>query len=107
MIKHRNMWLQVLLFIITLRIYGIYWYCSTFKEMVEHQDQEENAVLWTLLALTPIANLFSFWKHGGLVEGVTNNKYPQWLLFVLLIFIGLAAWLITQLELNKLATQEA
>ena len=34
MIKHRNMWLQVLLFIITLRIYGIYWYCSTFKEMV-------------------------------------------------------------------------
>jgi hypothetical protein len=30
------MWLQVLLFIITLRIYGIYWYCSTFKEMVEH-----------------------------------------------------------------------
>ena len=35
MIKHRNMWLQVLLFIITLRIY---WYCSTFKEMVEHQD---------------------------------------------------------------------
>jgi hypothetical protein len=41
------------------------------------------------------------------VEGVTNNKYPQWLLFVLLIFIGLAAWLITQLELNKLATQEA
>ena len=107
MIKHRNMWLQVLLFIITLRIYGIYWYCSTFKEMVEHQDQEENAVLWTLLALTPIANLFSFWKYGGLVEGVTNNKYPQWLLFVLLIFIGLAAWLITQLELNKLATQEA
>ena len=77
MIKHRNMWLQVLLFIITLRIYGIYgiyWYCSTFKEMVEHQDQEENAVLWTILAFTPIANLFSFWKHGGLVEGVTNNK---------------------------------
>ena len=71
MIKHRNMWLQVLLFIITL---GIYWYCSTFKEMVEHQDQEETAGLWTILALTPIANLFSFWKHGGLVEGVTNNK---------------------------------
>ena len=73
MIKHRNMWLQVLLFIITL---GIYWYCSTFKEMGEHQDQEENAVLWTILALTPTANLFSFWKHGGLVESVTNNKYP-------------------------------
>ena len=41
------------------------------------------------------------------MEGVTNNKYPQGLLFVLLIFIGLAAWLITQLELNKPATQEA
>jgi hypothetical protein len=63
--------------------------------------------LWTLLALTPIANLFSFWKYGVLVEGVTDNKYPQWLLFVLLIFIGLTAWLITQIELKKLATQEA
>ena len=41
------------------------------------------------------------------MEGVTNNKYPKWLLFVLLIFIGLAAWLITQLEPNKPATQEA
>jgi hypothetical protein len=65
------------------------------------------AVLWTILALIPIGSLFSFWKYGGLVEGVTNNKYPHRLLFVLLIFMGLAAWLITQLEPNKPATQEA
>ena len=107
MIKHRSMWRQVLLFIITLGIYGIYRYCATFKEMVEHQGQEENAVLWTILALIPIGSLFSFWKYGGLVEGITNNKYPHRLLFVLLIFMELAAWLISQLEPNKPATQEA
>ena len=71
MIKHRNMWLQVLLFIITLGFTGT---APHSRKWSEHQDQEENAVLWTILALTPIANLFSFWKHGGLVEGVTNNK---------------------------------
>ena len=107
MIKNRNMWMQVVLFIVTLGIYGIYWYYVTFKEMLEHQRQQGSPVLWTVLALIPIANLFSAWKYGGLVEGVTNNKYPQWLIFLLFIFIGVAAWLITQIELNKLATQEA
>ena len=37
MIKRRNMGMQVILMIITLGIYGIYWFYVTSKEMVEYK----------------------------------------------------------------------
>ena len=37
MFKKRNMAMQVLLMIITLGIYGIYWFYVTTSEMVEHR----------------------------------------------------------------------
>jgi hypothetical protein len=107
MIKYRNLWMQVLLFIITLGIYGIYWFYSTTKEMILHQNREDSAALWTILGLIPLVNLFVHWKHSELVNQVANGRYSRWLLFVLWIFIWPAVWLIVQIELNKLATSEA
>ena len=40
MIKRRNMVVQVLLFIITFGIYGVYWFYVTSKEMVEYKKAE-------------------------------------------------------------------
>ena len=37
MVKQRNMGMQVLLMVITLGIYGIYWFYVTSKEMVEYK----------------------------------------------------------------------
>ena len=68
MIKHRSMWRQVLLFIITLGIYGIYRYCATFKEMVEHQGQEEKPSYgrywpsYPLGAYSRSGNMEGWWK---------------------------------------------
>ena len=107
MIKRRNMWMQVLLLIITLGIYGIYWFYVPTREMLNHQNREESPGLWTVLGLIPLVNLFIYWKHSELVNQVTNDRYPRWLLFVLWIFFNIAIWLIVQIELNKLATQEA
>ena len=105
MIKRRNLWMQALLIIVTLGIYLIYWYYSTSKEMLQSLGQQGSPGLWTFLLFIPFANLVSFWKQGGLVEGITKERYPQWLIFVLWIFASIVVWLITQIELNKLADQ--
>ena len=106
MIKRRNIWMQALLIIITLGIYLVYWYYVTAKEMLGSQGQEGSPGLWTFLLLIPIANLVSFWKYAGLVDQVTKNRYPQWLIFVIWLFVSPLVWLITQIELNKLAPDE-
>lgn len=105
MIKYRNMWMQVLLFIITLGIYGIYWFYSTAREMIDYQKIDGSPGLWTILLFIPFANLFAYWKYGGLVDSLTDSKYPQILIFILYIFFSPLVWLLTQLELNRLARQ--
>ena len=48
MIKRRNMWMQVLLMVITLGIYAIYWFYVTSKEMIEYKNLDGSASLWTV-----------------------------------------------------------
>ena len=45
MIIKRNMVSQVLLFIVTLGVYGIYWFYVTSKEIVDHKKMEGNPAL--------------------------------------------------------------
>ena len=104
MIKERNMWMQVLLYIFTL---GIYWYYSTLKEMFGHNREDGSPLLWTVLGFVPIANLFAMWKHSRHVELITTRRYDAWLVFVLWIVFSPAMWFITQTELNKLARRGA
>ena len=107
MIKHRNLFMQVLLFIVTIGIYGIYWFYSTAKEMADRQKIDGSPGLWTVLLFIPIANLFAYWKYCELVDSVTDSKYPKILMFILFIVFSPLVWLLTQLELNKLASQTA
>ena len=47
-IKYRNMFVQVLLFIITFGIYGIYWFYVTFDELNIANGKESPGCLWTI-----------------------------------------------------------
>ena len=107
MIQRRNMWKQVLLFIVTLGIYGIYWFYVTSKEMIEHKGLEGSAGLWTVLFLFPFVQWYAYYKQGEAVEALTDRVMSKWLIFIVWIVFSPAAWFITQLELNKRATAPA
>ncbi len=107
MIKRRNMWMQVLLEVVTLGIYGIYWFYVTAREMVDHKELEGSAGLWTVLLFVSFGALYSWWKYGKAVESLTDGRYPGVLVFILWFVFSPAVWFITQTELNKLATADA
>ncbi len=107
MIKRRNMWLQVLLFIVTLGLFSIYWFYVTSKEMVEYKKQNESPALWTVLFVLPLVNVYAIYKHGRAVEAVTDGNLNKWLMFILWVVFSPAVWFITQTELNKRATEPA
>ena len=107
MIKKRNMAMQVLLMIITLGIYGIYWFYVTTSEMVEHKGLGGSPALWTLLLFIPLISLFSYYKQGEALEALTEGSINKWIILVLWVLFSPAAWLITQIELNKRASEPA
>jgi hypothetical protein len=104
MIKKRNMWMQVLLYAVTL---GIYWFYQTSKEMIHLKGLKGNAGLWTVLYIFPAAFFFAAWKHGSAVDELTEGRYNKVLIFALWIFLPIAVWIITQSELNKLASDSS
>ena len=104
MIKKRNMAMQVVLYIVTFGIYGIYWYYVTTKEMIEYKKLQGSPGLWTFLLFIPLINLISVWQYGKLVEAFTEGKYNGVLVFFLwIIGLGLVVWALTQSELNARA----
>ena len=105
MIKRRNMLAQVLLFIVTLGLYSVYWFYVTSKEMVQYKSLNGSPVLWTFLLFVPFGSLYSYWKHSKAVGALSDDKYPFLLIFVLWLFFSPAVWAITQIELNRLATE--
>ena len=107
MIKRRNMAMQVVLAIITLGIYGIYWFYVTSKEMVEYKDLTESPGLWTVLFLLPFVDLYTYYKQGEAVEALTDGTLNKWIIFVLWLVFAPAVWFITQTELNKRAAEPA
>ena len=103
MIQERNLVKQVLLFIITLGIYGVYWFYVTSKEMIEYKRLEGSAGLWTVLLFVPFGSFYSYYKQGEAVEVLTDGSVNKLVMFLLWLVFSPAAWLVTQLELNKRA----
>ena len=105
MIKRRNMVTQVFLMIVTLSIYGIYWFYVTSKEMIEHKGLDGSAGLWTVLLFVPFGSFYSHYKQGEAVEALTDGSMNRWIIFILWLVFSPAVWFIVQTELNKRATQ--
>ena len=104
MIKRRDMMAQVLLFIVTFGIYGVYWFYQTTLEMANlDRDTEASAALWTVLLFIPFANFYAHYKYSELYEDISDDHMSRWLLFVLWIVFCPAVWFIVQTELNKKA----
>ncbi len=104
-VKYRNMWGQVGLMIITIGIYGIYWFYQTATELKHlNKDPNANPALWTVLLFIPFGAIYSWYKYTGLYELESTDHLNRWILFLLwLVFIP-AVWFIVQTELNRRAT---
>lgn len=103
-IKYRNMWVQVLLAIITLGIYTIYWFHVTLGELYRANGTEDRRRwLWTVLYIIPIAQFFSYWHQGYEYDKFVNGKFPGIAIFILWIVFGPAVWFLAQRDLNAAA----
>ena len=91
------------LYIITLGLFGVFWFYSTMKELEIANGKEERALLWTFLLIVPIANLFSVWHYASEVGVFTRDKYPGILIFLLWLVFSPVVWLLVQMELNSAA----
>ena len=103
-IKRRNMAMQVILYVITLSLYGFYWYHVTLGEMRRaNGSPDENRWLWTLLLFIPIANLFSIWHYAGEYTRFIRDRYPGIAIFILWLVFVPAVWFLAQRDLNRAA----
>ncbi len=103
-IKNRNMFIQVLLTIITLGIYTIYWFYQISMEMKNiANDTNASPALWTVLLFIPFGAFYSYYKFSELYEKISAEKFNRWLLFVLYIVFSPAVWFIVQTDLNRRA----
>lgn len=104
-IKFRSMPLQVLLFIVTFGIYGLYWFYQTAMEMREATgDYNSSPALWLILLFIPFGSLFSFYFYSELFEKWSNESFNRWLLWVIWVIFSPAVWFIVQSELNRRST---
>ena len=95
----------MLLAIVTFGIYMIYRFYVTSREMTEYKKLDGCPGLWTFLLFVPFGALYSYWKHSQAVEALTDGKYNGILMFVFWLVFSPAVWALTQIELNKLATE--
>ena len=103
-IKRRNMWVQVLLTVITLGIYTIYWFYVTLGELYRANGTEDRRRwLWTILYIFPIAQFFAYWHQGYEYDRFINGKYPGIAIFILWIVFAPAVWFLVQRDLNAAA----
>ncbi len=103
MIKRRSLLFQFIMYILTLGLYSVYWYYSTLDEMTKVQGKRTEPLLWTILLIVPLLNLFAMWKHATVGSEFTERTYPAILLWVLWIFASPTVWVILQVELNRIA----
>jgi hypothetical protein len=104
LVKRRDMLVQVFLFIITIGIYGVYWFYQTTVEMKNLDSAADvSPGLWTVLLFIPIVNFYAHYKYSELFEDVADDHLNMWILFILWIVFCPAVWFIVQTELNKKA----
>lgn len=104
LIKHRSMLTQVFLMVITVGIYGVYWFYQTTVEMKNlSKDSDVSPGLWTVLLFVPLGFVYSHYKYSELFEDIGDEHLNMWILFILWIVFCPAVWFIVQLDLNKKA----
>ncbi|MFL5814852.1 MAG: DUF4234 domain-containing protein [Bdellovibrionia bacterium] len=101
-VKYRNMRVQVLLMLVTIGMYGIYWFYSTATDMANKMRREEPTVLWTILLFVPLISFYAYYKYSELFEKISPDM-NKWILLLLWTFFPPAVWALVQIKLNKIA----
>jgi len=101
-VKYRNMWVQVLLILITIGMYAVYWFYATANDIANTLKREEPTVLWTLLLFVPLVSFYSYYKYCELFETISPDM-NRWILMLLWTFFPPAVWMIVQMKLNRIA----
>ena len=104
-IKYRNMFVQVILAIVTFGIYTIYWYYVTLNELYKANGKTEGAGMWTFLSIIPFVQYFAYWHHSFEYSSFVDDKYPGIGMFILWIVFSPAVWFLVQSDLNQSATR--
>lgn len=95
--KSQSLGIQVVFFIITFGLYGIYWTYKTAKILDKGTDQD----LTPILAIIPLVNIIAIWQISKAGQAVTNqNAVPIFLLF---IFFPIISWYWVQTGINSVA----
>ena len=102
-IKYRNMLVRVLYYIVSLGLYGFYWYFVTLEELHQANGKERSGCLWTFLFFVPIASLFSMWHYSYEYADFVDEKYPGIGIFILWLVFSPAVWFLVQSDLNRAA----
>jgi hypothetical protein len=104
-VKRRDMLVQVVLFIITFGLYGLYWFYATASEMKGLlNDPDVSPGLLTLFSVLPFLNFYAIYKYSDLYEDVADDHLNLWILFILWLVFCPAVWFIVQTQLNRKAT---
>lgn len=85
---------QVVFFVITGGIYGLYWMYKTAKQL----DEATDASLSPILVIVPF---YGVWMLSGGAEAATDQS--RVLLFLLFLIFAPAAWYLIQSGINELA----
>ena len=101
--KHRNVVVVPILFIVTLGIYGLYWFYSTSSELMRYNRREGNPLAWMLIATLPVVNVFAIWWQAQEVEKLSKEEGDEGLGATFVFVLWLApplAMMFIQAELN-------
>lgn len=101
--KKASLGKQVLFFVVTLGLYGIYWYYSTNKQLSEGTDAEFNPTTRTILSIIPVVGLLFWWRTCNDCEAVTDQS--GLVLFLVGIVFAPATWYLIQSGINSVAQQ--
>ena len=102
MIKKRNLWIMLLLLIITLGFYAIYWFYKTKQEI----NLLGGAIPTFILFFIPIINLYFFYCYAKSFVNIVLKRYEFSDIIPYFFFITLLpgiAIFVLQYKLNKIA----
>ncbi len=112
MIKYRSLWSVAFLMVMTLGIYGIFWFFWVSREMLAYNGRTGNPGLWVLaLGLSwtvPFIYAIPVWKFAQQVDLASKGRYNRFILFaggLFIVFIPIIV-LLTQRLLNGIALEQ-
>ncbi|MFB6223150.1 MAG: hypothetical protein ABEH86_05695 [Haloarcula sp.] len=89
--------IQVVLFIFTAGLYGLYWSYTTARQLDAGTDQNVSPIL----TIIPVINIIGFWQISNAAEAVTDQSGV--ILFVLFVVFGPISWYLIQSGINDTA----